>query len=465
VNEVTKDYKNILKYFEQCEAERDILLYKGLIYVPKKMRTKIISMYHDDAISGHFGIIKTKELVTRNFIWRKMTDDITNYIKSCEICCRAKDDRHQPYGLLVPLPTPKRPWSSISMDFITELPKSKDRTVVMVIVDRLSKMSHFVPFRMLPTAKIAANVFFKEIFRLHGLPDEIISDRGTQFTAEFWKNLCTILGIKHNLSSAHHPQTVGQTERVNGILEQYLRCFTNRRQDNWVDLLPYAEFAYNNSLQQSINQTPFYANYGYHPKSNPLVSSINEDEGINNRARKIQKNIVFLTEQLSIAKRRYKKYADKKRQVGPELQVHDLVWLKRPDLIAISRTKLFDKKIGPFRIIKKLSPVTFMLSLPASFRCHPVFHISELEPFTERNSDIQVSQFDIPELSDDSESTIIVQHSKVHGIDYYCVCYTNRDKDKYVWLKENQIEDPQLIQQYLKSTKNRSHRSRSGARL
>jgi len=137
----------------------------------------------------------------------------------------------------------------------------------------------------------------------------------------------SLLGIKHNLSTAHHPQTDGQTERVNGILEQYLKCFTNRTEDNWVNLLPYAEFAYNNSVQQSINQTPFYANYGYHPKSNPLIRSFNDNLSMNRRAKHIQKNIVFLTEQLSLAKEKYKKYADNKRQKGPELNVNDFVWL------------------------------------------------------------------------------------------------------------------------------------------
>eukprot|EP00833_Pecoramyces_ruminatium_P017414 jgi/Orpsp1_1/1191446/evm.model.d7180000085870.1 len=193
------------------------------------------------------------------------------------------------------------------MDFITELQKSKNKTVEMVIVVRLIKTCHLIPFRMLPTAEIAADEFFKEIFRLHGLPDEIISDRGTQFTSEFWQRLY-----------------------------------------NWVDLLPYAEFAYNNSVQPSIKQTPFYANYEQHPKSNPLISS-------------------------SIAQERYKKYADFKRQEGPKLQVNDLVWLKRPDLVTGKKTKLSKKKIGPFKIIDKLSSVSYKLELPLPYKCHNIF--------------------------------------------------------------------------------------------
>ena len=130
------------------------------------------------------------------------------------------------------------------MDFIVELPKSKDMTTIMVIVDRLTKMAHFIPFRCLPTAEIAADSFLTNVFKLHGLPDSIVSDRGSQFTSDFWKRLCFILDIDHSFSTANHPQTDGQTERVNAILEQYLRCYINERQNNWIDLLPFAEFAY-----------------------------------------------------------------------------------------------------------------------------------------------------------------------------------------------------------------------------
>lgn len=342
--EVTKKYKKLIQYFKMDEENPDILLYKDLIYVPKEMRRTIIEMYHDNPLSGHFSIIKTKELITRNFVWINMTEDISKYINSCVTCQKSKADRHKPYGLLMPLPTPKKPWSSLSLDFITDLPVSKNKFVIMVVVDRFTKMAHFVPFRMLPNAQIASDVFFREIFRLHGLPEEIISDRGTQFTAEFWQRLCLLLDIDHKLSSAHHPQTDGQTERVNGILEQYLRCYTNKRQDNWTDLLPYAEFAYNNAVQQSTKQTPFFSNYGLHPRSSPLVAAINSDED-GNKVRDIQRNFIFLSEQLRIAKERYKRYADIHRQEGPKIQVNDLVLLKRPDLIPNGNLKFSKKKI------------------------------------------------------------------------------------------------------------------------
>jgi len=253
--------------------EEGFLLIDNLIYVPKSLRTRVLELHHDSISAGHFGIKKTSELILRNFWWPKLLSDVTKFIKSCEVCCKNKIPRHKPYGLLSPLSTPKRPWSDISMDFVVELPKSKDYTCIMVVVDRLTKMAHFIPFRCLPTASIAADAFLSAIFRLHGLPESIISDRGSQFTSAFWNRLCNLYGIDHSLSTANHPQTDGQTERVNAILEQYLRCFINERQNNWADLLPFAEFSYNNSLQQSINQTPFFANYGFNPKGHPEIPS------------------------------------------------------------------------------------------------------------------------------------------------------------------------------------------------
>ena len=213
------------------------------------------------------------------------------------------------------------------MDFIVELPKSKDMTTIMVVVDRLTKMAHFIPLRCLPTTSIAADAFINSIFKLHGFPDSIISDRGTQFTSEFWNRLCDLLCIKHSFSTSNHPQTDGQTERVNAILEQYLRCYINERQTNWVDLLPFAEFAYNNTLQQSINQSPFFANYGFNPRFSLEIPSNERPHRADQRVKDINENIKFLKENLDKAKETYKKYADQRRLPSPDFQVGNKVWL------------------------------------------------------------------------------------------------------------------------------------------
>ena len=451
VSTTNNKYKSKMKDFEL--EEDGLLLYKGLIFVPNKMKDIIIGIHHDNPVQGHFGILKTKEVISRNFVWFRMTDDIVKYIASCKICCQAKDDRHKPYGLLQPLPTPKRPWSYVSMDFITDLPKSRDKSVIMVIVDRLTKMAHFIPFRNLPTAVIAADVFFREIFRLHGLPDDIVSDRGSQFTSEFWTRLCSLLDIRQNLSTAHHPQTDGQTERVNGILEQFLRCYINKRKNNWMDILPYAEFAYNNTLQQSTNQTPFFSNYGFNPKFNPVIPADSRRTSTIDHVEQIRKNMQFLKKNLEKAKERYKRYADHLRIVGPKLKVGDKVWLKRPDLLPKGPSKLTNRKLGPFKIIEKTGPVSYKLELPDTIKCHNVFHISNLEPYNEREFDESSASTNtrITSIATDTEGKEplkIVAAKVVNNKPFYFILWKGLPATECTWLSEEEISDPQLVQEF-----------------
>jgi hypothetical protein len=178
-----------------------------------------------------------------------------------------KSPRHAKFGLLQPLELSYSPWESTSVDFIVALPESEGHTQIMVVVDRFSKMAHFIALVETATAKDAAQAFLKEVWKLHGLPESIISDRNAKWTSEFWEGLCGLLGIKKRMSTSFHPQTDGQTERVNQTLETYLRTFINYDQDDWYSLLPLAEFAYNNSVTQATQLTPFYTNYGYHPKT------------------------------------------------------------------------------------------------------------------------------------------------------------------------------------------------------
>ena len=162
------------------------------------------------------------------------------------------------------------------MDFITGLPKSGNRPstadpsasydAILVVVDRLTKMAHYIPTHEGVTSEEVARLYLDHVFRIHGLPDSIVSDRGTQFTSGFSRALCKLIGISQNLSTSFHPQTDGQTERVNAILEQYLRGYINYQQDNWTEILTMAEFAYNNTISATTGITPFFALYGQHPR-------------------------------------------------------------------------------------------------------------------------------------------------------------------------------------------------------
>jgi len=268
------------------------------------------------------------------------------------------------------------------MDFIVELPKINGFDAVLVIVDRLTKMAHFLPCSTTIDAPKTADLFVKEIVRLHGLPDDIVSDRGPVFVSKFWNGVLSLLGIKRNLSSGYHPESDGQTERVNQVLEQYLRCFANYRQDNWLRLLSSAEFTYNNTLHESIQTTPFFANYGYHPRfsTETLPSPVNPAS--EQRIQELHDVHEDLKMELRESLERYKETADRHRLETPEFQPGDKVWLLRRNIKTTRPcAKLDYKKLGPFEIEQQINPVAYKLILPEHYRIHPVFHVSLLEEY------------------------------------------------------------------------------------
>ena len=187
-------------------------------------------------------------------------------MKNCKTCQRSKAVRHAPYGLLQPNEVPDQPLGLIAMDFITDLPESDRYDTIVVVIDHLTKMDHFISCKKdLDTGQFTT-LFMQHIVRLHGIPRDIITDRESLFTSGLWKQITERLGVERRLSPVFHPQTDGQTERTNAILEQYLRAYVNYQQDNWNELLLLAEFAYNNRYQETIKPTLFYANYRRNPE-------------------------------------------------------------------------------------------------------------------------------------------------------------------------------------------------------
>ena len=247
---------------EGWEVVDEVLHHQGLPFVPEIIRTELISRHHDDPLAGHFGIEKTRELIGRKYYWPSLRKDAEAYVKGCDVCLASKAVRHKPYGDLQALPVPTHRWKDLSMDFVTGLPvstnwKGESYDSILVIVDRLTKMVHYEPVKVTIDAPGLAEVIIDMVVRHHGLPDSIVSDRGSVFTSKFWSSLCFFLGIKRRLSTAFHPQTDGQTERQNSTMEAYLRAFVNFEQDDWARFLPMAEFAYNNAKNASTGHTPF----------------------------------------------------------------------------------------------------------------------------------------------------------------------------------------------------------------
>jgi hypothetical protein len=240
------------------------------------LRSECFESVHCHPYSGHYGVARTLNKAKQLYYWPNMEADIRKWIASCDSCQRVKAQRQKPVGKLQPLQIPGRRWESVSMDLITDLPcTANGHDAIWVVVDRLSKMVHLQPTRKTVTAEQLALLYEQTVFRLHGFPKDIVSDRDVRFTSAFWKALNQRFGTRLSMSTKFHPQTDGQTERMNGILEDTLRHFVGPFQRDWEELLPVVEFAMNNSWNASIQNTPFMLNYGQNP-DDPTIAWLRE---------------------------------------------------------------------------------------------------------------------------------------------------------------------------------------------
>jgi RNase H-like domain found in reverse transcriptase/Reverse transcriptase (RNA-dependent DNA polymerase)/Integrase zinc binding domain/Chromo (CHRromatin Organisation MOdifier) domain/Integrase core domain len=365
-----------------------LLLHDNLVYIPHDdaVRVELVSQHHDAPLAGHYGETKTLELLSRNYYFPGMQSYVKDYVSTCDLCSRGKPLRHRRHGELAPLPVPTIPWKGISCDFVVDLPLSKGYDSILVFVDRLTKMCHLVPCNKTATAPEFAQMFLTNVIRLHGIPDSLVSDRGSIFTSHFWKSLSHMLGIKPRLSTAFHPQTDGQTERMNQTIETYLRIYCNYQQDNWSDLLALAEFAYNNAYQESIRCSPFYANYGYHPEFHVNVQATSTStstlvpaaQDLADRFKALHEELV---ETVKTSQNLQAKYYDAKHK-PIEFKPGDKVWLLTPNIRTERPSKKLDwKRIGPYPVVERIGTQAYRLQLPPSFKIHSTFHVSLLEPY------------------------------------------------------------------------------------
>ena len=312
-----------------------------------------------------------------------MDEQIIDFVWVCAECQQNKAAQHHTYGLLSPLELLYVLWQSITIDFITNLPLLEGCDQLWAVIDQFTKMVHFIPLpKYGKTASDLSRIFAREVWRFHGLPSDIVSDRDSDFTSETWKEFLKLSGIRPRMSTAFHPQTNGQTERLNQTIKAYLRSFICHEQDDWVSLLPIAEFAYNNSVTSATGMSPFYANYRFHPTAtNPTAANIL------NPASKVYAHWIHTVHAqarkgLESAQERMRRYADPSRKEAPAYQVSDLVILNGRNIQTHRPSRKVDhKNHGPFQVEKLVSPLAVRLTLPQKWKIHPVFHVSLVEPF------------------------------------------------------------------------------------
>ena len=348
------------------------------------LQGQLISLYHDSAIGGHSGITVTAKRVGSLFYWRKQHKHVRAYVRECHICQKNKSENVLTPGLLQPLPIPLAPFVDISMDFIEGLPLSKGKNVVLVVVDRFSKYAHFIALSHPYTATTVADAFMNNIYKLHGLPASIVSDRDPVFLSRFWKDLFTYQGVQLLHSTAYHPQTDGQTEVVNRCLEQYLRCMTNKTPDQWSKWLPLAEWWYNTNYHSSLKTTPFEVLYGQIPPIHiPYFPKDSNVDAVDKQLTLREDMLKTIKSNLKLAQHRMVQLANKKRSERI-FTVGDWVYLKlqpyRQQTVSRRAShKLAAKYYGPYQIMERIGVVAYRLSLPSSSAVHPVFHVSQLK--------------------------------------------------------------------------------------
>jgi Reverse transcriptase (RNA-dependent DNA polymerase)/RNase H-like domain found in reverse transcriptase/Integrase zinc binding domain/Chromo (CHRromatin Organisation MOdifier) domain/gag-polyprotein putative aspartyl protease len=368
---------------------RDGLWYAidNTISVPKPIRQSILEEAHDALTGAHLGITKTIKKIRRHYQWPHLKDDVTEWINTCMECMRNKSHKTISQGLLQPLPIPTRRFGSISMDFVTCLPKSPQKNdAIFVIVDRLTKYARFIPCKTTLSSEQCAKLFHSRwVADVCGIPDDIVSDRDGRFFGSFWQELMQHLGTKLKMSSAYHPQTDGQTERMNRTMEEMLRAYVNPQMDNWEEFLPLVQHAYNDSVQASTSYTPYMAAYGHEPKDPLTPSAHSRNPSVIEFQEEIKTTIAELKVNLAAAQHRQATYADQNR-VEKVLAVGDEVMLstqhlnlKRPKDRKLTSKKLMPKYVGPYTVLECVGKTSYLLKLPEGWKVHPVVHVSLLQ--------------------------------------------------------------------------------------
>ena len=278
VNPSSKSLKDLPAFYRSASdrySTRNGLLYytavaddtpRVVVPAHHDLRLRIMYECHDAPTGGHRGIEKTYLTVSRDFYWPRQYQFVRKYIRACEVCQRVKPSPSS-RAPLQPLPVPTECWQSVSMDFVFGFPEDDHKNNgILVFVDRFSKMVHLAAVPESIKAQGCARVFIDTVFRLHGLPRELVSDRDPRFTADFWQSVFRSLGTRLKMSTSDHPETDGQTERANRVLEEILRGYVHSF-SSWSEFLPMVEFAINNSVHASTTHTPFYVNGLRHPRS------------------------------------------------------------------------------------------------------------------------------------------------------------------------------------------------------
>lgn len=365
------------------ESERRILCIPDVLIGGRSAREIIIS--HAHSILAHLGGKKTLFYLRDNVWWKDMIKDIRDYCESCSLCQTSKPGNQKLYGLLNPLVPPTRPWETIGVDFVGPLPESKTVSgsfdMLMVVIDHLTSMVHLIPTRQTYRAKDVAEVMFDKVYKYHGLPESIVSDRDSLFTSVFWDRLHKLVGTELKMSTSFHPETDGATERANRTVTQMLRQCISPNQRDWAVKLPGIEFAINSARTETTGYAPFFLNSGQMPRS-MVWNSDSEYPGVRVFAQRMKDAVMAAHDAIIAARVKQTRHANKHRKPAP-FEKGDLAYLSTKNLTLPKgrARKLVPKFIGPYKILRDYGNNSYQLDLPAELKqrgLHDGFHTSRL---------------------------------------------------------------------------------------
>ena len=367
------------------QVEAGILTYKGCVYVPAddSLRRTILERCHDHESAGHPGFLKTHQLVAAEFWWLGLASFVRQYVEGCAKCQQNKTNMHPTVPPLSPIKSlASHPFQQISCDLITNFPISSGFDSLLVVVDHgLTKGVILCPTKKSITAEGIASLFFHKVFLRFGLFDKVISDRGPQFASAFARELGKLLHYDLSLSTAYHPQSDRETERVNQEIETYLWIFCGNNPTSWSESISHAKFAHNHRPHSVTNQSPFYLMMGYEPCALPSVIA---DTSISTVESRLKTLSAARNEALAAHELAQQVMSSRSQRGFKPFAKGDKVLLEARNLkCLIINPKFAPKQEGPFTIMKVLSPIVYQLHLPKTWKIHPVFHASLLSPYRE----------------------------------------------------------------------------------
>ncbi|TYJ51186.1 hypothetical protein B9479_008259, partial [Cryptococcus floricola] len=426
----------------------------------KTLRKDIMHDYHASATAAHLGIHKTQERISALYYWPGMFKDIANYVRTCPSCQANKPSNQGPKGLLQPLPIPAERWHTVSLDFLGPLSPSGPTkfNMILVVVDKLTKCSHFIPCHQTDTAPIIAGLFFDNIIRHHGLPKVLLSDRDAKFTSLFWSSLFRRFGTKLAMSSSYHPQTDGQSESMVKTVKTMLRQMC-AKQSEWSTHLPAVEFAYNSAKHPSTGLTPFELDLGYSPRAPHDFAALATADVPSAESFAERLHLLLRQAQDALARaqeaqaEQYNKGRSPSTYEAGQLVLLSTKYTYPPFFRAEASKALLPPFIGPYQIARVINPTVMKLDLPPHITAHSSVNIQYLKPY--HNDPYEREPPPPPPVNIDEnryEIDFIRGHRQRARHTEFLIHWLGYPDHEDSWVPESQMTAPEAIADYWSRT-------------